>query len=165
MTEGRAAALLPLLLVCGLLILLGAVGCAPSAEERAADRDEIERFLGEYLPKMAEAYRTGETDPLDPYAAEKEQEAIKKRVRERAKQGMILAPELRSVQVEDVRTWSAVNAYVTTVEVWDLRVLASGSEEVLRQELGQSNRVKYQLKREGDRWRVFWRQLEQSFDE
>jgi hypothetical protein len=163
----RSAVFAPVVLALAAvaLLVLASAACSPSPEEQAADREDIESFLREYLPKMADAYRTGNTDALDPYAAEKEQQAINKRVRERAKQGMILAPELRSVQVEDVRTWSSVNAYVTTVEVWDLRVLASGSEEVLRQELGQSNRVKYQLKRDGDRWRVFWRQLEQSFEE
>ena len=155
--------------LCGLLAVLAALlgptlACSPSAEERAADREEIESFLREYLPKMAEAYRTGETEPLAPYAAEKERKAIEKRVRERAKQGMVLAPALESVEVEDVRVWSAVNAYVTTVEVWDLRVLASGTEEVVRQEMDQPNRVKYQLKRDDGRWRVFWRQLEKSFD-
>ena len=113
---------------------------------------------------MAEAYRTGDTESLASYAAQKEREAIKKRVRDLAKQGQVLAPSLDSLEVEDVRIWSRVNAYVTTVEVWDIRVLAAGSDSVVRQQLDQSNRVKYQLKRDGDHWRVFWRQLEQTFD-
>ena len=154
----------PLLAVLAALALALAAGCAPSAEEVAADRDQIEGFLEEYLPQMAEAYRTGDTEALAPYAAQKEQESIERRVRDLAKQGRILAPELESVEVEDVRPWQAVNAYVTTLETWNIRVLASGSEEVLSQEV-QENRVKYQMKREEGRWRVFWRELEQAFTE
>jgi len=156
---------LPVLLVFCLPLLAVAVGaCRPTPEEKAADREEIAGFLREYLPKMAEAYRTGDTESLASYAAQKEREAIKKRVRDLAKQGQVLAPSLDSLEVEDVRIWSRVNAYVTTVEVWDIRVLAAGSDSVVRQQLDQSNRVKYQLKRDGDHWRVFWRQLEQTFD-
>lgn len=149
-----------------LLPLLGTVAgsCKPTPEEKAADREEIATFLREYLPKMAEAYRTGDTESLAPYAAQKERAAIEKRVLDLAKQGQVLAPTLDSLQIEDVRTWGRVNAYVTTVEVWDLRVLAAGSDSVVRQQLGQSNRVKYQLQRDDGRWRVFWRQLEQTFD-
>ena len=43
------------------------------------------------------------------------------------------------------------------MEVWDLRSLALGSREPLAEDLGQSNRVKYQLKREGDSWKVLFR--------
>ena len=39
----------------------------------------------------------------------------------------------------------------------DLRSLATGSREKLAEDIGQSNRVKYQLKREGDSWRVLFR--------
>lgn len=157
---------LALALSAVLAVLAGVaiLACAPSAEEVAADRDEIEDFLEEYLPKMAEAYRTGNTEALAPYAAQKESESIERRVRELAKQGRILAPELESVEVEEVRPWQAVNAYVTTLETWDIRVLASGSEEVLSREV-QENRVKYQMKRDQGRWRVFWRELEQAFTE
>lgn len=150
-----------------LAFALGAlgVGCAPTSEERAVERDEIGAFLQEYLPLMAEAYRTGDVEPLAPYAAQKEREAIVRRVRELAKGGEVLDAELVSLEVEDVRTWSAVNAYATTVEVWTLRVRATGSGTVLREEIDQVNRVKYQLKRDGDTWRVFWRQLEQTFED
>lgn len=152
-----ALALLPAFL------LTGACGGA-SPEEAGANRDEIEAFLEEYLPRMAEAYRTGEVEALEAYATQKERAAISTRVREMARSGQILAPELESVAVEDVTVWSGVNAFVTTVEVWDVRVLASGTETVVRDELNQPNRVKYQLKREDGRWRVFGRQLEETYD-
>ena len=164
-TSAPRRPLAPLLAFAGLLAFLPALAglsCGPSPERVAADREEIEAFLGEYLPRMAEAYRTGDTEPLAAYAAEKERDSIERMVRERAQQGTILAPELRSVEVEDVRTWQAVNAYVTTLETWNIRVLATGSESVVREE-EQENRVKYQMKREDGRWRVFWRELEQAY--
>lgn len=151
-----ALALLPAVLVAG------ACGGA-SPEEEAANRDEIEAFLEEYLPQMAEAYRTGDVEPITPYTTQKERAAIESRVRELGESGQTLAPELQSVDVEDVTVWSAVNAFVTTVEVWDVRVLATGSDSVLREEPNQPNRVKYQLKREDGRWRVFGRQLEETY--
>lgn len=144
-------------------LVAGACG-PPSAEEVAADREEVLEFLREYLPKMSEAYRTGDTAPLEPYTTLKERETIEKRVRDLAKQGSVLSPELVRLEVEDVVTWSAVNAFVTTVEVWDLRVLAAGSDSVIRETENQSNRVKYQLKREDGRWRVFGRQLQETFE-
>lgn len=162
--SSRRARPLVLLLLALPLVTVALGSCQPTPEERAADREEIATFLREYLPKMAQAYRTGDTEALAPYAAQKEREMIKKRVLDLAKQGQVLAPHLDSLEVEDVRTWSKVNAYVTTVEVWDIKVLAAGSDTVVRQELGQSNRVKYQLQRDGDRWRVFWRQLEKTYD-
>jgi hypothetical protein len=152
-------ALVPLLPA---LLLAGACGGA-SPEEEAADREEIAAFLREYLPKMAEAYRTGDVEPVIPYSTQKERAVIESRVRDLARTGQILAPELESVEVEDVTVWSAVNAFVTTVEVWNIRVLASGTEAVIREELNQPNRVKYQLKREDGRWRVFGRQLEETY--
>jgi hypothetical protein len=143
-------------------LLAGACG-GQSPEEEAADQEEIQAFLEEYLPQMAEAYRTGDVEPIVPYTTEKERAVIENRVREMAKSGQILAPELESVEVEDVTVWSAVNAFVTSVEVWNVRVLASGTEGVVREELNQPNRVKYQLKREDGRWRVFGRQLEETY--
>jgi len=150
------------LLLAGAL-LAGACG-GQSPEEEAADQEEIQAFLEEYLPRMAEAYRTGDVEPIVPYTTEKERAVIENRVREMAKSGQILAPELESVEVEDVTVWSAVNAFVTSVEVWDVRVLASGTERVAREQLNQPNRVKYQLKREDGRWRVFGRQLEETYE-
>lgn len=158
-----AALAIPLVLGAAVILLAGACG-PPSAEEVAADEEEVRAFLLEYLPKMSEAYRTGDTAPLEPYTTLKERETIKKRVRDLAKQGSVLSPELESLEVEDVVTWSAVNAFVTTVEVWDLRVLAAGSDSVVRETEDQANRVKYQLKREDGRWRVFGRQLQETFE-
>ena len=159
----RAARAVPLALGAAALLFAAACG-PPSAEEAAADQEEVRVFLLEYLPKMSDAYRTGDTAPLEPYTTLKERETIEKRVRDLAKQGSVLSPELESLEVEDVVTWSAVNAFVTTVEVWDLRVLAAGSDSVVRETEDQANRVKYQLKREDGRWRVFGRPLQETFE-
>jgi len=159
----RAVAALGLALF-GVVALGGLAGCKPSEQRQAVDREEIRSFLDAYLPKLAEAYRTGDTDPLAPYAAAKERAAIEKRVLDLAKTGEVLAPQLKSFEIENVTVWSVVNAYVTTLEVWDIRTYAAGSDNVLRQALGQRNRVKYQLRRENGRWRVFWRQLEKTYE-
>lgn len=160
----RASARSCAVLSLALAVLGGMAGCGSSKESRAVDRQEIQAFLQDYLPKLAEAYRTGNTEPLAPYAAVKERAAIEKRVADLAKTGEVLAPTLKSVQIEDVTVWSVVNAYVTTLEVWDIRTYAAGSDNVVRQALDQRNRVKYQLRREDGRWRVFWRQLEKTYD-
>ncbi len=70
-------------LALGLLLSLaagGLGGCGRSKETEAADRQQIKAFLDEYLPKLAKAYRTGDTEPLAPFAAAKERAAIEKRV-------------------------------------------------------------------------------------
>jgi uncharacterized protein YgbK (DUF1537 family) len=153
------------LLLAALCAGLAAGACGePSAEDTAEDREAIQAFLEEYLPKLAEAYRTGEVAALDPVAAAKEQEKVARRVQELAKTGEVLAPVLESVQVEDVTVWNEVNAYATTVEIWDVRTYALGTERVVREQLAQANRVKYQLKRSGGRWRVFWREVERTYE-
>jgi hypothetical protein len=148
-----------------LLLVAGLAGCGgPSPEKAAADKEEIQAFIEEYLPKLAEAYRTGDASGLEPYAAAKERSSIERRARELAKGGEVLAPVLESVEVEEVRSWQEINAYVTTIEVWDIRTYATGTENVVREQLAQTNRVKYQLQRENGRWRVFWREIQKTFE-
>ncbi len=146
-------------LLCCLLVLVAA--CGPSDEQVEADTESIRAALETYLPLLGEAYSTGDLEPLRPYVAEKEVAAIEKRIRELYAQGRVLEPVFRNVTVEDVTVFNRANAYVTTVEVWDLRSLAPGSREVLAEEIEQSNRVKYQLKRDGDGWRVLFRTIQE----
>lgn len=151
------------LLVAGLLA--GSLsGCGGSAEERQEDlRQEIHAFLLEYLPKLGEAYSLGDADVLEGLAAGKELSAVDKRIRDILAQGRILHPTFRELTVEEVNDWNWANAFVTTVEVWDLRVYASGFEdgEPISEELGERQRVRYQLKREGDRWLVLFRTIQE----
>jgi hypothetical protein len=66
--------------------------------------------------------------------------------------------------VESVETWRHVNAFTTTVEVWDLRVYAAGTDVILSETIDQRNRVKYQLQRQGERWLVLFRELDATFE-
>lgn len=139
------------------LVLFVAIGCSSAEEQQEVDTEAIAAALEVYLPLLGQAYATGDLEPLEGLAAQKEIAAIEKRISDLADQGRILEPTFRKVTIEEATVFNYANAYVTTVEVWDLRSLATGSREVLAEDLGQHNRVKYQLKREGDSWRVLFR--------
>ena len=149
---------LSVLLAASLLVLLG---CGPSARQQQDDRQSIERDLETYLPLLGEAYATGDPELLRGGAALKEMARIEKRIREMTLQGRVLAPSFQQLTIEDINVWNYANAYVTTLEVWDVRVLASGTGTVLAQEIAQSRRVKYQLKRGQGRWRVLYRAIQE----
>ena len=142
------------------LALLVAAGCGSSTERQEVNRDEIKADLEVYLPLLGEAYATGNLELLREWAVEKEMSRVMKRLDDLSSQGRRLVPTFRQITIEDVNVWNYSNAFVTTVEVWDLQILAVGTEEVLAEELGQSNRVKYQLKRNEDRWRVLFRTIQ-----
>lgn len=116
-------------------------------------------MLAEYLPVLAEAYRDRAPLRLRDWVAEKEIARVHKRIEELAEQGRQLEPVFHTVTVEDVRVWGHANAYVTTVEVWDIRSVALGTGAVVQQIDGQSNRVRYQMKRDKGRWRVLFRTI------
>jgi hypothetical protein len=140
-----------------LLLLLALAACASSEEQERVDTESIAAALEVYLPRLGRAYATGDLAPLEGLAAQKEIAAIEKRIHDLAEQGRILEATFRGLTIEEATIFNYANAYVTTVEVWDLRSLATGSREQLAEETGQRNRVKYQLKREGDSWRVLFR--------
>lgn len=150
-------ALLPILLY---LATVGG-GCQSSAEREALDEASIATVLEAFLPVLGAAYASGDIETLRPYAAEKELARIEVLVSGLADQGRYLAPELRRVTVEDSHLWNNSNAYVTTLEVWDVRLHALGSGELLAEEPGKSYRVKYQLKRDGEGWRVLYRSIQE----
>ncbi|MGB6851944.1 MAG: hypothetical protein WBG49_05035 [Thermoanaerobaculia bacterium] len=143
------------------LTFLVCAACGPSAERQEADRDEIKANLEVYLPLLGEAYATGNLELLREWAVEKEMARVMKRLDDLGAQGRRLVPTFRQVTVEDVNVWNNSNAFVSTVEVWDLQILAIGTENVLAEELAQSNRVKYQLKRDEDHWRVLFRTIQE----
>jgi len=145
------------------LMAMATVSCggASSKSDNATDRQAIQTALEVYLPLLAQAYSTGDLGPLAPYAAQKEVSSIHKRVEDLALQGRTLEATLRSVTVEDVKVWNYSNAYATTHEVWDLVVYATGSDQILAKEYEQPNRVKYQLKREDDSWRILFREIQE----
>jgi hypothetical protein len=139
------------------LLLLTVAGCGSSEEQQQVDTESIEAALEVYLPLLGQAYSTGDLKSLEGLAAQKEIAAIEKRISDLADQGRILDPTFRELTIEEATIFNYANAYVSTVEVWDLRSLATGSREQLAEDIGQRNRVKYQLKREGESWRVLFR--------
>jgi len=136
-------------------------GCASEQERSHAVKEEIRTALAEgYLPRLARIYAGEEASILVGWAAEKEISGIAKRVEDLELQGRRLEAELRELTLEEVNVWSHSNAYVTTVETWDLRVFNTGSHALLSESIGKHDRVKYQLKRaDGGDWIVLFRQL------
>lgn len=134
-------------------------GCSQAGPDPEVDRGEIEAAIRAYLPRLAQAYATGNLEPLKELAVEKEVAHVRQRVSELTDQGQIYEPELREMTVESVSVWQYANAFVTTVEVWDVRSYALGSRTLLSEALDQRNQVKYQLKRKDDGWKILYRDL------
>ena len=133
--------------------------CSSAENEEAEARQEIEGMLSEYLPILADAYREDDPLRLSEWVAEKEVARVHKRIEELADQGSSLQPTFRSVTVEDVRIWGNANAFVTTLEVWDLKSVAIGTGMVVQEIDSQVNRVRYQMKKDQGRWRVLFRTI------
>lgn len=139
-------------------LLLGAACQSAEVRERE-ERAAIEAMLREYLPKLARAYETLDAEVLRPQAVNREVVTVQSRIDELGLRGRQLRPELQSVTVEELQLVRELNAHVVTHEVWDLRVFALGTDARLSQELGQVNRVRYQLAKEDGRWRVLYREI------
>jgi len=145
------------------IVIIALSGCGPSEEKVEIQRSDVEADLGEFLPLLAASYSDGNVERLRPYTAEKELARITLRVQELAAEGKVLAPEFQSVTVESVNAWSANQAFATTVEVWQIRLYTIGAERRLITEVPpESSRVKYQIRFDGERWRVMARQIEEA---
>ena len=109
--------------IIGLLLAVMAPWACGEAtvEETAETRDEIQQFLENYLPILAEAYSTGDMSPLRGLAAEKEIAYVRKYLEKLSDSGRILEPKFEHVTIEDFNVWNHSNAFVTTVEVWDVK--------------------------------------------
>lgn len=148
------------ILVAGVLLAVPLLaGCGQEGPASEADRAEIEATIRAYAPLLGQAYATGNLEPLKELAVEKEIAHVRQRVGELTDQGKTYEPELREMTVESVSVWQYANAFVTTVEVWDVRSYALGSRTLLSQVLDQRNQVKYQLKRKDDGWKILYREL------
>jgi hypothetical protein len=147
--------IVPLLLLLAALVLLG--GCERS-ELTDVERQQIETTLATYLPKLAEAYATREPGRLTGLASGKEIASVQKLIEELADRGEAMAPELVSFTIESAHLWRST-VFVSTLEIWDLRRRATGTEVVLQEYLGQRNRVNYHLERAGESWVVLRRQV------
>ena len=144
-----------LALLLPLALLAGCTG--PSEEEADIDRQEIEVFLEEYLPKMAEAYATGDLEPVKPYVSEREVAVLQKNIRDLATQGRTVKTELQELTIEEVNPLSHATVSLTTVEEWSVRVYAQGTENLLAEDPSQFNRVQYQLDRDDGKWTLMAR--------
>lgn len=140
--------------------LVLAVACQDAEARREEERAAIEAMLRAYLPKLARAYETLDAEILRPQAVNREIATVQARIDGLAREGRQVRPELRSVTVEELEILRQLNAHVTTHEVWDLRVFALGTDARLSEELGQVNRVRYQLAKDEGRWQVLYRQIQ-----
>jgi len=141
-----------------------ATGCGPSAADREQAREEIRATLMEYLPKMAEAYRTGEVDALSDLTTEKERSILHKHIDQLASQGRSMDTELLELTLEDLNLVTYTSAYATTTELWDVKSYAVGTDQLLGQDPRQPSRVRYQLERQHGRWIILARNRDPSLN-
>lgn len=163
-TDGAACAGLRLLLA--IAFAAGLVACGETGPDGAseADRQAIEAVLADYLPKLGAAYSTGDFEPLASGAVPKEIETVRRRVHElETGESRTLRPTLLSFEIERVDVWRYSNAAVTTLEVWNIESLASGTEHVLSSGTDRY-RVRYQFKRRDEGWMVIDRRIEHQLD-
>jgi hypothetical protein len=140
-------------------LLLLATACGPSSARVAADQAAIQALLKDYVARMAQAYRKGDAQLLAEVATPREVARVAARIRELAQQGRGLRPELERLAVERIDVYAASAATANTIETWDLRVVALGSELPVSEATGQENRIAYSLIREDGRWLVLTRLL------
>lgn len=138
-------------------------GCSPPGAEEI-DRDEVQTLLESYLPKLGEAYAQADPAIIEPFAVPKEVARIQARIDELEAQGQVYEPVFKSLDVVSVSPWNYSNAFVTTLEVWDVSAYTVGSHRLVNQVLDQKSRVKYQLKRQDDGWVVLYRELEEAIE-
>ncbi len=155
----------PRLLLIAFLALLPAAGCGGPSGDPQVNRQEIETVLRDYLPKLGQAYAKRDMSILANLAVPKEMARISLRTEELAATGRVYEPEFKEVTVEDVSVWNYSNAFVTTLEVWDVRSFTLGTHLLVNESLGQRNRVKYQMKRKEGSWVILYRELDQTFEQ
>jgi hypothetical protein len=143
-------------------LLLLPVACGRSSERVAADEKAIRQLLTDYTTRMAEAYRTGDARPLAEVATPREVTRVQTRIRDLADQGRALHPVLQRLAVEDIDVFSSSAATVTTIETWDLEVVALGSGLKVSEAPDQENHLAYSLIRDGGHWKVLTRLLRSS---
>lgn len=157
--SGRVKATAGIALCFVLALAFG--GCGSDAEQQVLDQASIEATLQEFLPVLGRVYSDGDVEALRPYAAEKELARIHALVEGLADQGRYLDPDFKQLTIEEAKTWNNSNAFVTTLEVWDVRMRALGSGEMLAEDVEKNYRVQYQLKRQDGGWRVLFRAIQE----
>lgn len=156
----------PTVVVSAILLAGGAAGCAETGPDGASEEDRIaiEIVLADYLPKLGNAYANGDFDALASGAVPKEIATVRKRVHDlEMEASRTLRPMLKSFEIERINVWRYSNAAVTTIEVWDIDSLASGTERLLSSATDRY-RVRYQFKRRDEGWMVIDRRIEHQFE-
>ncbi len=141
-------------------LLAAALACGPSEERVREVQTEVEELLAAYLPALAEFYRTGDPAPVEGLVAPRERERVEALIRERGQEGLVIDATLQRFEIDRFDLYQHSNALLTTREVWDLRLRAAGSDRVIQDEPGKSDRYHYQVKRGDDgRWMVLSREV------
>lgn len=138
-----------------------ASGCTRPEVQEAADKEEIQEFLEVYLPALGRAYAEENAYLVEEFVAPKEIARVGKRIEELGARGQVYVPTVRTITIESVNVWNNSNAFVATLEVWDVERRAAGTGMVIDETLEQPNRVQYQMKRDEDGWRVLYRTIQE----
>ena len=141
------------------------VGCGAVRPAPEVDNAAIEEVVRAYLPAIAEAYTNGNVLPLQELAVPKEIARVKMRRAELEERGQVFEPEFKDLDIEKIAVWKYSNAVVTTVEVWDIRSYSLGSHVLLQEVIDQRSRVKYQLKRKDEGWKIIYRELAETLSD
>lgn len=155
-------------LVLALSIVCLVVACAPPGQQGGQvgeeEREEIRQLLEAYLPAVGQAYAERDASLVGEWAVPKEVARIELRIEELEAKGQVYEPEFQSLEIEGISTWNYANAFVTTLEAWDVSSYTLGTRQLVNQVEDQRSRVKYQLKRDGDGWVVLYRELAETLD-
>ena len=141
-------------------LLMAALACGPSERTEQEARGEIQALLDAYLARLGDVYRTGDTSPVEALVTPRERDRVASLIRDRAREGRVVDPTLQRFEIERFDLYQHSNALVTTREVWDLRIRAAGSDRVIQEELGKTDRYHYQFMRGDDGgWIVLSREV------
>lgn len=146
---------LGVLSVAGLLLIGcdSAVGLDPEKV-----RVEVEAALDAYLPQLAAAYAEQDPSELKDVAVPKELAHVELRVDEMAERGERLVSKIQQFTIDHVQV-ARTMAYIATTEIWDIERRALGSDRLLESYPNTRYQVRYQLRLDGGRWLVVFRQL------
>jgi len=149
----------------GIALFAAMAACSGSGGVSDADRRAIESLLAEYARLMAAAYESGDGKSVAPIATEREQQRLAISISELEAEGRALRPTLQSLAIEAIDPSGRRLVTVNTLEVWDLRVVALGTEQPISESLGQENRLTYTLQRDQSGWHVLARYLRSSSED
>ncbi len=121
-------------------------------------RVEVESALNSYLPQLAAAYSKQDPSELKDVAVPKELAHVELRIDELADRGERLVSKLQQFSIDTVKV-ARTMAYIATTEIWDIERRALGSDRLLESYPNTQYQVRYQLRLDGGRWFVVFRQL------